>query len=101
MAIQSSNKSSKNNKNNKKHLKLIVQIPAYNEEATIAKVIKEIPRKINGIDKVEVLVVDDGSKDKTSEEARNAGADYVIKNMYNQGLGRNFKKGIEEVLQSA
>ena len=78
-------------------VKLIVMIPAYNEENTITKVIKEIPRKISGIDKVEVLVMDDGSKDKTIEAAKNA--DYVISNNRNMGLGKTFKKGIEQALK--
>ena len=55
-------------------MKLIVTIPALNEAATIADVIREIPRRIAGIDAVEVLVVDDGSRDQTAEEARRAGA---------------------------
>ena len=78
-------------------VKLIVMIPAYNEENTITKVIKEIPRKITGIDKVEVLVIDDGSKDKTIEAAKNA--DYIISNNRNMGLGKTFKKGIEQALK--
>lgn len=48
-------------------MKLIVTIPAYNEEKTIDKVIKEIPRQINGIETIEVLVVNDGSTDNTTE----------------------------------
>ena len=61
-------------------MKLIVTIPAYNEEKTLAGVIKSIPRKIKGIDKVEVLIWDDGSTDGTYEIAKKAGADYVFKN---------------------
>ena len=54
----------------KKELKLIVQIPAYNEEEHIGLVIKEIPRIIKGIDKVEVLVIDDGSTDESLQVAQ-------------------------------
>ena len=79
-------------------MKLIVQIPAYNEEKTISTVIKEIPRKIAGIKKVEVLVIDDGSTDRTCLVAKKAGADYVVSNRHS-GLGINFKKGIEECLR--
>lgn len=80
-------------------IKLIVQIPAYNEEKSISDVIKEIPRKIKGIDKVEILVIDDGSKDNTSESAKKAGADYVIKNTKNQGLAYTFQRGLNEALK--
>ena len=82
-----------------KKLKLIVMIPPYNEEKNIGKVIKEIPRKIDNIEKVEVLVIDDGSSDKTAEEARKAGAEHVYKQKENNGLGNNFKKGIERALK--
>ncbi len=78
--------------------KLIVQIPAFNEEATIGKVIAEIPRKIPGISIVEVLLADDGSTDRTVEIAKKAGADFILKNRYNKGLGRNFKSAINYAL---
>ncbi|MBI2629252.1 glycosyltransferase family 2 protein [Candidatus Pacearchaeota archaeon] len=83
----------------KKKVKLIVQIPAYNEEAHIGKVIKEIPREIEGIDEVEVLVIDDGSSDNTIEEAKKAGADYIVRNIDNQGLGKTFKNGIDHAIE--
>ena len=78
--------------------KIIVQIPAYNEEATIARVIKDIPRKINS-HKVEVLVIDDGSSDKTSQVSKSAGAEHGIRNHRNLGLGVAFRKGIEYALK--
>ncbi len=78
--------------------KLIVMIPAYNEELTIEKVIKSIPRKIEGISDVRVLVIDDGSTDNTSEVARASGADYVFKNITNLGLARAFQKGMDMAL---
>jgi glycosyltransferase involved in cell wall biosynthesis len=56
-------------------MKLVVMIPAYNEEETIGKVIEEITREIRGIDEVEVLVINDGSTDNTVEVAKKAGAD--------------------------
>lgn len=80
-------------------MKLIVTIPAYNEEETIASVISEIPRNIPGIKEVEVLVLNDGSKDKTVEVAREAGADYVISNKENKGLATTFKNAISEALK--
>lgn len=79
-------------------MKLIVTIPAYNEEKTIAQVIREIPRQIFNIDKIEVLVVDDGSRDNTALEAKNAGADYVISNPKNKGLAFTFQRAVDEAL---
>lgn len=75
-------------------LRLIVTIPAYNEAATIAEVISNIPRTIKDVDEVKVLVIDDGSSDDTATLARNAGADAVITHSTNMGLGRAFLTGI-------
>ena len=83
---------------NKKLKKIIVMIPAYNEEANIGKVIKEIPRKINDTGVVKILVLDDGSTDKTVEVAKKVGADYILTSHYNRGLGINFKRGINKAL---
>lgn len=80
-------------------MKLIVMIPAYNEEKTIQKVIKEIPRKIEGIDKVEVLVINDGSTDSTVKVASEAGADHIVSQKENRGLALTFRKGLEECLE--
>jgi len=74
-------------------------IPAFNEEASIASVIKSIPRKIAGISKVEVLVINDGSTDKTVEAAKKAGANKIASHLKNKGLGITFKEGIEAALQ--
>jgi glycosyltransferase involved in cell wall biosynthesis len=79
-------------------MKLVVTIPAYNEETTIAQVIEEIPRFIMGIDQVEVLVLDDGSTDGTVHAAFAAGADYVISNGRNRGLAATFKRALQEAL---
>jgi len=77
-------------------MKLIVTIPALNEAPTIGGVIREIPRQIAGIDSVEVLVLDDGSRDATVAEAFRAGADYVISNPINRGLAASFKTALNE-----
>ena len=82
-----------------KKQKLIVMIPCFNEEKTIAKVITEIPRVISGIAKIEILVMDDGSKDKTTEIAEKSGAHHIFKQNKNKGLGVNFKTGIEKALK--
>lgn len=74
-------------------------IPAYNEEKTIEKVIREIPRQIKGIHKVEVLVVNDGSTDSTVKVALEAGADYIVSQKENLGLALAFRKGLEACLE--
>jgi glycosyltransferase involved in cell wall biosynthesis len=79
-------------------MKLIVTIPALNEAPTIAAVIREIPRQIPGIDAVEVLVLDDGSRDETVEAAWAAGADHVISNPINRGLAATFKLALQEAV---
>jgi glycosyltransferase involved in cell wall biosynthesis len=78
-------------------LKLVVIIPALDEEATIATVVQGIPREIDGIDRIEVVVVDDGSCDRTVELARDAGAT-VVSHGENQGVGAAFATGIRAAL---
>ena len=81
----------------KRKPKLVITIPAYNEEATIEQVIREIPKKIKGIDKIQVLVIDDGSTDRTAEKAKRAGA-VVLSNKKNIGLARTFKRALQTAL---
>lgn len=80
-------------------MKIIITIPAYNEEETIGKVINEIPRRIEGIDRIDVLVINDGSTDNTVEEALKAGADKIVSHKKNLGLGISFRDGLEEGLK--
>ncbi len=80
-------------------MKLMVMIPAYNEENSLAAVLREIPRKIPGVDQVEVLVINDGSTDATVDVAKRAGADRVISHKKNMGLGVTFRDGLEEALR--
>lgn len=79
-------------------VKLIVMIPAFNEEKYLPLVIKEIPKEIPGIDKIEILVIDDGSTDGTVTAAKKAGADHIIFNRKNSGLAFTFQKGMDYAL---
>ena len=77
---------------------LVVMIPAFNEEETIAGVVKSIPSKIDGIAKISILVINDGSTDLTAQKARDAGA-HVVSNDRNRGLAFTFRKGMETALE--
>jgi len=79
-------------------MKLVVQIPCLNEEASLAATIADIPRRIPGIDQVEILIIDDGSTDDTSEVARRSGADRIVRFRRRQGLATAFKTGLDLAL---
>jgi glycosyltransferase involved in cell wall biosynthesis len=76
-------------------LKLIIQIPCFNEEGTLAQTLAELPRSVEGFEVVEWLVIDDGSSDRTVEVAKAGGANYIISLPYNMGLARAFMAGVE------
>ncbi|MEY2845590.1 MAG: hypothetical protein RL076_1136 [Chloroflexota bacterium] len=80
-------------------MKLIVQIPALNEQDHIAEVIQHVPRNIPGIDVVEVLVIDDGSTDNTVAVARAAGANHVVSHTARRGLAYAYQTGIDSCLR--
>jgi glycosyltransferase involved in cell wall biosynthesis len=80
-------------------MKLIVQIPAFNEEATIAQTLRDIPKKIDGITAIETLVVDDGSSDNTAAAVRKAGATHVVQLKSHRGLSSAFLAGIDACLR--
>ena len=79
-------------------MKLIVQIPCFNEEATLPETVRDIPKHIDGIDRIEILVIDDGSRDRTSEVARELGVHHVVRNKRNLGLARSFRVGLDRCL---
>jgi len=80
-------------------MKLIIQIPCYNEENSLPITLRELPRKVKGFDTVEWLIIDDGSTDKTVEVAKKLGVDHIVKLTKNQGLSKAFPAGLEACLQ--
>jgi glycosyltransferase involved in cell wall biosynthesis len=80
-------------------VKLIIQIPCLNEETTLPATIKDLPDKIDGIDCIELLVVDDGSTDKTIEVAKSLGVHHILKFTNNKGLAKAFISGIDQSLK--
>ena len=79
-------------------MKLVIQIPCYNEESNIARVIEDIPKKIDGIDEMKIIILDDGSTDKTSETAGNYNVK-IIKSNTKKGLANTFKTGVNIALE--
>ena len=80
-------------------MKLIIQIPCYNESETLPVTLAALPRSVPGFDNVEWLVIDDGSTDDTVRVAKEAGADYIVRHNRNQGLARAFMTGIRECIR--
>lgn len=80
-------------------MKLIIQIPCYNEEQTLPQTVADLPREIKGIKTIEFLIIDDGSSDKTQEVARKCGVHHIVSNKHNKGLARTFATGIEASLK--
>lgn len=80
-------------------MKLIVQIPCYDEEQTLPVTVRDIPKKIEGIDQVEILIIDDGSTDRTVEVAKEIGIDHIVRNICNKGLARTFLAGLDASLR--
>jgi glycosyltransferase involved in cell wall biosynthesis len=80
-------------------MKLIIQIPCLDEEATLPETIAALPRQIPGIDEVELLVVDDGSTDRTVEVAREQGVEHIVRLTNNRGLAAAFQAGLDACLK--
>jgi len=80
-------------------MKLIIQIPCYNEADVLAITLSALPRKISGFDKVEWLVIDDGSLDATIKVAEENGVDHIVRHTRNQGLARAFMTGMRECVR--
>jgi glycosyltransferase involved in cell wall biosynthesis len=80
-------------------VKLIIQIPCLNEEATLPATIADLPREIRGVDSVELLVIDDGSSDRTVETAREHGVKHIVRLTNNKGLAAAFQAGLDACLK--
>ena len=80
-------------------MKLIIQIPCYNEGGTLAVALSALPRYVEGFDSVEWLIIDDGSQDDTVDVAKANGVDHIVKHSGNKGLARAFMSGIDACLK--
>jgi glycosyltransferase involved in cell wall biosynthesis len=80
-------------------LKLVIQIPCYNERETLEETLKDLPTEIPGVDAIETLIIDDGSTDGTSEKASELGVDHVVRFSQNRGLAKGFMAGIDACLR--
>ena len=80
-------------------MKLIIQIPCLNEEQTLPETLKDLPKSLDGIDVIEILIIDDGSTDKTVKFAKEHGAHHVLKLTNNKGLAKAFIFGINHSLK--
>ncbi len=76
-------------------MKLVIQIPCYNEEGTLPQTLRDFPRQIAGVDEIEVLIVDDGSTDRTAAVAQEMGVAHIVRLGRNRGLATAFVKGLE------
>jgi len=79
-------------------MKLIIQIPCYNEAETLSIALDHLPKQIDGIDEIEVLIINDGSTDDTVKVAREWGVNHIVSFKQNQGLARGFKAGLDACL---
>jgi glycosyltransferase involved in cell wall biosynthesis len=80
-------------------MRLVVQVPCLNEEETLPSVLETIPTQIDGIDEIIVLIIDDGSTDRTVEVAREHGVTHFVRHARNRGLGRSFHDGVQRALE--
>mgnify|MGYP001622974274 CR=1 FL=1 len=81
-------------------MKLIIQVPCYNEAETLEIALNDLPRQIDGIDEIEYLIINDGSKDNTVEVARRWGVNYVVNFKCNRGLAKGFMAGLDACLRN-
>ena len=80
-------------------MKLIIQIPCYNEAETLTVALNDLPKHIDGIDEIEYLIINDGSKDDTVKVAREWGVNYIVNFRRNKGLAKGFMAGLDACLR--
>lgn len=80
-------------------MKLIIQIPCFNEAETLPLTLADLPRQIPGVDEIEVLIIDDGSSDETTEVARRSGVQHIVRMTKNKGLANGFMAGLDASLR--
>ena len=81
-------------------MKLLIQIPCYNEAETLEIALNDLPRQIDGIDEIEYLIIDDGCTDNTVEVARNWGVHHIVSFTRNKGLAKGFMAGLDACLRN-
>ena len=81
-------------------MKLIIQIPCFNEAETLEVTLNDLPKHIDGIDEIEYLIIDDGSHDNTAEVAKKWGVHYVVRFRRNKGLAKGFMAGLDACLKN-
>ena len=81
-------------------MKLIIQIPCYNEANTLEVALNDLPKELGGVDKIEYLIINDGSKDATVEVAKNWGVHHIVNFNQNKGLARGFMAGLDGCLRN-
>ena len=82
-----------------RNMKLIIQIPCYNEAETLEIALNDLPKKLDGVDTIEYLIINDGSKDNTVEVAKKWGVHHVVSFTQNKGLAKGFMAGLDECLR--
>lgn len=80
-------------------VKLIIQIPCYNEEQVLPQTLADLPTHVDGVDTIERLVIDDGSTDRTSQTAREFGVEHIVRHSSNKGLAAAFQTGLDAALR--
>jgi glycosyltransferase involved in cell wall biosynthesis len=80
-------------------MRLFIQVPCLNEEETLPAVLTSIPTQIDGVDEIEILIIDDGSSDRTIEVAREHGVTHFVRHTRNMGLARSFRDGVDYALE--
>jgi glycosyltransferase involved in cell wall biosynthesis len=79
-------------------MKVFIQVPCLNEEQTLPAVLRSIPTRIDGVDEIEILIIDDGSSDRTIDVAREHGVTHFVRHTRNMGLARSFRDGVHYAL---